>query len=209
MTISSLVTAPLAGGFGDAVTQSQAVFRAVMDAMARPGSVHSLSVELAPPPPLTPELAAIVLALADHEAPVWLDSVLAQAADVGAYLRFHTGARIVEAPQEAAFALVTDAVALPPFAAFAQGTDAYPDTSTTLVMAVQRLDDDEGASGAFALEGPGIAGRSHLAVAPVAADLTVRLRANRALFPRGIDCIFTAAGKIAAIPRSTVVLEEG
>lgn len=50
------------GGFVDPVFQSQAVFRAVMDAMARPGSVHVIASDaLLPPPPVSSSTAAVAL----------------------------------------------------------------------------------------------------------------------------------------------------
>ncbi|MBD0275911.1 MAG: phosphonate C-P lyase system protein PhnH, partial [Acetobacteraceae bacterium] len=68
----------LVPGFGDPVRDAQAVFRAVMDALARPGPPRALPAGLPRPPgPLAPELGAIALALADHEAPLWLDAPLA------------------------------------------------------------------------------------------------------------------------------------
>jgi alpha-D-ribose 1-methylphosphonate 5-triphosphate synthase subunit PhnH len=107
--------ADLAPGFADAALDSQAVFRACMNALARPALPQSLATELAPPTPLTPELAALALALADHEAPLWLDAPLRAEPAVRRYLAFHTGARFVDDPTEAVFALISDAAACPPF----------------------------------------------------------------------------------------------
>ncbi len=51
----------LAPGFADPVHDAQATFRAVMDALARPGLPRPLTPGLTPPAPLTPELAAVAL----------------------------------------------------------------------------------------------------------------------------------------------------
>ncbi len=195
----------LAPGFTEPVFDAQRVFRAVMEATARPATVQPLATDLAPPAPLTPELAAVALALADHEAPLWLDAALAAVPAVAAYLRFHTGARVVETPDEAAFALVAEPGAMPPLGAFAVGTDEYPDRSTTVVMAVRTLAAGQG----LACEGPGILDRADIAIAPLPGDFLAQRAANRALFPRGIDCLFVAPGSVAALPRTTQILPEG
>ena len=44
------------GGFADLVLGAQYVFRAVMDALARPGIAQSIASDALPPAPLTPEL---------------------------------------------------------------------------------------------------------------------------------------------------------
>lgn len=194
---------PLAAGFGHPVFDAQRAFRAVMDALARPGSIQALVANLDPPSPLTPELAALALALADPEAPLWLDAPLAAAPTIADYLRFHTGATIVAEPSAAAFALVADPAACPPLGAFALGTPEYPDRSTTLVLAVSDLGNDCG----FILSGPGIADSMRLRAAPLPTDMAVRLLHNRALFPRGIDCLFVAPGRVAGLPRSTDLME--
>lgn len=190
-------------GFADPVLDGQGVFRAVMDALARPGLPRRLPAALDPPPPLTPELAAIALALADADAPLWLDGTLAASPEAAAYLRFHTGARIVRDPENAVFALVADPAAMPALAAFAQGTDTYPDRSTTLVVAVASLDGGTGVT----LDGPGIRGTATFGPEPIPVGFATALRANHALFPCGVDCLFVSAGRVAAIPRSSRILE--
>ncbi|WP_336486980.1 phosphonate C-P lyase system protein PhnH [Methylobacterium nigriterrae] len=193
----------LARGFTDPVHDAQAVFRAAMDALARPGRVGSLACALAPPAPLAPELAALALTLADADTPIWLDAPLAEVAAVSEFLRFHTGAPIVPSPAEAAFALIADPAACPDFAQFRQGSPDYPDASTTLILAVERLSDDDG----LGLEGPGIRGRTQLDAAPLPADWPARLRANHAGFPRGVDLLLTAPGRVAGLPRSARLVE--
>src|SRR5579862_8822328 len=125
-------------GFADPVIDAQSVFRTVMSALARPGTVAELARQAPdPPPPLTAGLAAVALALCDHETPIWLDPRLAAAAPVAHYLKFQTGAPLIDDPAEAAFAFAVDINDLPPLAAFAQGSDEFPDRSTTLVLAVR------------------------------------------------------------------------
>lgn len=193
----------LARGFADPVHDAQGVFRAVMDALARPGTIRALATGLEPPAPLTLELAGIALALADADAALWLDEGLVRNPAVAEFLRFHTGARIVEDPAEAAFALISDPAACPEFGVFAQGTPAYPDRSATLVLAVSDLSDREG----WRLDGPGIRESARLAASPLPADSLGRLARNHAGFPQGVDLILAAPGRLAALPRSTRVQE--
>lgn len=190
-------------GLADPVIDSQAHFRAVMDALARPGTILGFAPSLVPPAPLTPGIAALALALADHEASIWLDPGLAASEEVADYLRFHTGARLVVDPKAAAFALVSDFAALAPLTHFALGTDEYPDRSTTLLIAVERLETE----GPLEAAGPGIKATARLAVAPWRPGLTAELAENRALFPRGVDLVFVAPEKLAALPRTTAVRE--
>ncbi|MBV9655066.1 MAG: phosphonate C-P lyase system protein PhnH [Acetobacteraceae bacterium] len=192
-------------GFADPALDGQCVFRAVMEALARPARPRRLAGLAGPPPPLTPELAAIALALADHETPLWLDAPLHQAPAVPAFLRFHTGAPIAEHPAAATFALLADPARCPSPEAFAEGTPDYPDRSTTLVFAVQRLSEDAGCW----FEGPGINGRARLGTAPLPPDFPARLARNHARFPLGIDLLLTAPMLVAGLPRSIRVVAEG
>ena len=195
----------LAPAFPETVLASQSVFRAVMDAFARPGEIKPLPPAPDPPAPLSATTAAVAATLLDYETPVWLDRHLSQALDVAEWIRFHTGARVTGDPRLAAFALISDAAQAPPFDAFCLGTAEYPDRSTTLVLEVQAF----GQGRCLSLSGPGIAGVVSFAAEPLPLDLGERLIANRALFPRGVDLILVAPGAVMALPRSVRVAAEG
>lgn len=190
----------IASGFADPVFAAQAVFRALMNAMARPGTAVPMSIDAAVGPTALPcTLAALVLTLADHTTPVWCDAPLAAAPEVGRWLAFHTRAPRTDDPAEAALALIAAPTAMPPLESFAQGSDIYPDRSTTLLVAVDAL-----ADGPLRLSGPGIAGSRGFGTAPPAVTVAQFTR-NRARFPRGVDCVFAAPDRLAALPRSTIV----
>lgn len=193
----------LAGGFGSPVFDAQSVFRNIMSALARPGSVVDLGVLSKPPQPLTGEAGAVALTLLDHETPIWCDQALSASPAVAEWLRFHTSARIVEAPSEAAFAFIAEPARMPPLSSFSPGTTEYPDRSTTLVVAVESLSGRDGAN----IEGPGIETRARIAPQPLPPAFWDQARANHALFPRGVDMLFVTAGQIAALPRSTRILK--
>ena len=89
----------------------------------------------------------------------------------------------------------------PPLADFAAGTPAYPDTSTTLVLALDRIEAGPG----LRLTGPGIRGAAELALAPLPPGWPAALRENHAGFPLGVDILLAAPGRLAGLPRSTAV----
>lgn len=188
--------------FRDPPKDSQRVFRAAMSAMARPGTILPLEPAFTAPVPLSATAAAVLLTLADFETPVWLDAAAANEPAVAGFVRFHTGARLVSDPQDAAFALITDAANAPPLAAFAQGLADYPDRSTTVIWQVDSL-----AAEGWRFAGPGIKGEIAFRAEPLPADFAGQLAANRAGFPLGVDLLFAAPGRIAALPRSAQLVE--
>jgi alpha-D-ribose 1-methylphosphonate 5-triphosphate synthase subunit PhnH len=193
----------IGAAFADPVLQAQSTFRAVLDALARPGTVQPLGDAVAAPSPLFAGAAAVALTLCDHDTPVWLDAGL-RANDVAEWLCFHCGCPIVENPRDAAFALVDDIENLPPFEAFNLGTAEYPDRSTTIVLQVSAF--DEGVK--LALEGPGIHDRKSLHAGPLPADIAERLTVNRALFPRGVDLLLVTQNAVAGLPRSVRIVKD-
>jgi alpha-D-ribose 1-methylphosphonate 5-triphosphate synthase subunit PhnH len=188
-----------APGFAQPVSDSQASFRALLDAMAQPGRVVDLGTarQFVGIPGLSPAAAAVALTLCDLETPVWLASSC-QAA--GAWLRFHCGAPLVE-PAAARFGFATSAAPLPPLESFDLGTVEYPDRSTTLVIDVAAL----GSGHPLILSGPGISGTTALRLDGLAAEFWSARAALDELFPRGVDLILTCGSHAAALPRTTQV----
>ncbi len=191
-------------GFRDPIIEAQAAFRAVMQAMSRPGQIVPFPAAVKAPPPLSPEMATILLALADYETPVWLDARLSAETHVKAFLAFHTGAPGAPAISRAAFVAVSGADAIPRLSDMAQGSPEYPDRSATLLVQIGGF-----ASRGIVLEGPGIEHEISFGFAGMPAGFADALRQNRANYPQGVDIIFTAPGAISALPRSIRVAREG
>ena len=192
-------TSDLPTGFADKVLSAQSVFRSLMDAMSRPGTIHRIVAESGAPTGMMPGTAAVALTLFDQDAPIWLDGRMAEADGVLQWLRFHTGAPIVADSSVCDFALIGDGESLPPLSRFSFGSEEYPDRSTTLIVQVTSLTQGP----AFELRGPGIDGAAVLRTTIAPADLFDRLGANAGLFPRGIDVVLVHDDAIVAIPRTT------
>ncbi|UPJ63063.1 phosphonate C-P lyase system protein PhnH [Bradyrhizobium sp. 191] len=197
--------AELPPGFADKVLSAQSTFRSVMDAMARPGSVQRIVPIAGAPDTMMRGTAAIALTLFDHDTPLWLDARMVESSDLVKWLKFHTGAPVVQDCSIASFALISDGTALPPLDRFALGTSEYPDRSTTVIIQVDSLASGRG----FELRGPGIDGVATLQASIKPFDLFERLRINEALFPRGIDVVLVADDAVVAIPRTTRVVSKG
>ena len=181
----------LTGGFADPAVEAARAFRAILDAMARPGRIATLTGATAPAP-ASPALAAVLLTLADTTTPVHLAGGH-DTSGLRDWLRFHTGAPLA-GRGAAAFAVGTwDA--LLPLDDYAPGTAEYPDRSATLIVEVPHL----AAEGAR-LSGPGIETAAHLSLPDIAA-----FRDNAARFPLGLDFILTCGDRLAALPRTTRV----
>ena len=180
----------LSGGFVDPAIQSAHAFRSVMEAMARPGTIQDID-GAEPPIPLSKAAGAGLLTLCDTDTPVFLAGD-ADCDAVRAWLAFHTGVPLM-GPSHAMFAVGTWA-ALAPLSAYPIGTSEYPDRSTTLIVEQDAL--TKGAQ----LTGPGIKESASLNLPE-----TEAFRANQAMFPLGLDFIFTCGDQLAALPRSTIV----
>ncbi len=188
-------------GFDNSMLQSQAMYRKLLSAMAQPGRIVSCEFDLDAPAPLWPTTAAAALTLLDFDTPLWLDPRAAAQKALGDYLRFHCGCPLVEASGNAAFALITDPAEMPALQVFAEGSDEYPDRSATLLIQVERLDDSRG----VILRGPGIESKQSFQAKGLPAGFWHQVQDNHAGFPKGVDMIFCAQDRIAALPRSTQV----
>jgi len=193
----------VSAGFAEPVRAAQRMFRHVLDALSRPGTVVKLdgSVDFG-------AKGAIALTLLDYETPVWLgDKVgLGEQPDAAFanWLRFHCGCPLAATPTQASFVFL-DATDLPALDQFNAGDAKYPDTAATLVIALPALTGGMPVS----LEGPGIATRQTIAPQGLTADFWQQAAANRAQFQLGLDIILTANDAIIGLPRSTRILAEG
>ena len=197
--------ATIEGGFADPILGAQSVFRAAVDAMAKPGHAVAIAAPLAPPAPLAPVAAAVACTLFDADTAFWLDQPLAENAQVPQWLKFQTGARLADTIETADFALVANPRGMPTLERFAQGTHEYPDRSATLILQIDAL--IGGAAMTFA--GPGI--RSEVTFAPqgLPQSFLQQWRANAERFPRGVDLVFAAPDAIACLPRSAKLVNSG
>ena len=181
-------------GFAEPTRDSQTSFRAILDAMARPGRVVRVVALMDPPPTLDAATAAVLLTLADAETPLWLDDTAGAARD---WIAFHCGAPGAAA-HSAALALALRPVRLD---AFPAGTDDAPELGATIILQVAAL----GHGAGFELSGPGLAGPATLAVDGLSDGFAMEWAANRALFPRGVDVILCAGDQVTALPRTVQI----
>jgi alpha-D-ribose 1-methylphosphonate 5-triphosphate synthase subunit PhnH len=191
------------GAFDEPVARSQEVFRLVMDAMARPGTIAGVAAAMRAPKPLGLAQGAIALCLCDHDTTIWLTQTLS-ASTAAPWLSFHSGARVTRNRPDADFAFVEGGSPFPALSAFARGTDAYPDRSTTLVVEIESLTGGPG----LTLMGPGIDGSASFAPKGLPEGFVMAWAENRALFPRGVDLVLTAGQSLACLPRSVRISTE-
>ena len=192
----------LSPGFADPVHDAQQAFRAALAALSRPGR----PVETGPAIDglgLGAAMAHLLLALSDDDCAVWWQDSDASAAR---WLRFHTGASVAATLGTAMFAVVTDALAMPGLAEFAQGSAAAPEFSSTLLIEVPSLVDGP----ALQWRGPGIPDAAEVRIAGLPQAFWSHWQANHAGFPQGVDVIFTCGSQALGLPRTTRVsrLEE-
>jgi alpha-D-ribose 1-methylphosphonate 5-triphosphate synthase subunit PhnH len=197
----------LKAGFAEPVQDAQRCFRQVLEALARPGRIVELGdLRDLPMPPagLGAAQAAVLLALADIDTPVWLPPALRDA-EAGHYLRFHCGCRLATQLADAVFVVPAALEQLPALDELRLGEPEFPDRSATLIVEV----DDLAAGGPLHLSGPGIESEVRLAVAGWRAATTDFLRENRRRFPLGVDLLLTCGTRAAGLPRTVrLSLEE-
>jgi alpha-D-ribose 1-methylphosphonate 5-triphosphate synthase subunit PhnH len=180
-------------GFADPVLDAQATFRAVLEAMSRPGRVQTVVPPPEAPPGLSPAAAAVLLTLVDATTPLRL----AAGAEAESWVRFHCGCPLQR--DGAAFVLDPAATLLD----LEAGTDEEPERGATLILEVAGLEEGQG----WRLSGPGIRAEHRLHVVGAPPEFVADWARNHARFPRGVDAILCAGTRIAAVPRSVRIEE--
>lgn len=191
------------GGLVDPVFDGQAIFRALMNGFAEPGTLAELGSRVIAPAPLVPAAAAILAALADGDTPVWMPDAQGDGEGAARWLRFQTGAPITTDPAVAAFALLSKGDDPAGWPRFPIGTPDYPDRAATLLLPVA------GWTGgpSLLLTGPGIATERRIAPVGLPGDFVAAMQENRAAFPLGFDLVLVCGTAALSLPRSTRIRE--
>jgi alpha-D-ribose 1-methylphosphonate 5-triphosphate synthase subunit PhnH len=197
---------------------AQAVFRAVLDALARPGTVKRLPS--AAGEPLAAHVPAVLLpllALADRSTPACVVSDEAGAWDeivrvaAGAPRAALADARLVAALRPLAFGEL---------ASLRTGTAAAPEDGALACLAVAGIGIVDGADAAdvgdgdggrvwLRLSGPGVPGTRAIIVTGLPIGFVAARRRLVAGFPAGADLLLIAPdGAMTGLPRTTEVHEE-
>jgi alpha-D-ribose 1-methylphosphonate 5-triphosphate synthase subunit PhnH len=191
------MTAVLRNGFAAPVFDSQADFRALMEATAYAGRIVPLPRLPGGPEGLYPASVALLLTLADLDTVLWLDEAAALP-EALAFLRFHCGAPAAREHQDADFALIARPLVMPRLASFKAGEPEYPDRSATLIIEVPSFTSGRPTR----WTGPGIETEREVAIDGLADGFWEEWTLNRLLYPMGIDIFFTCADALVALPRS-------
>jgi len=187
----------------DVTFDSQIIFRSLLDAMARPGSIvvlPDININL---PVMNQYPLLLLMTLLDHEVSFCVSghddaNVNVNRQAVAEYLRSNTGSK-ESALRDADFILVCEGSSHGLIRRAKQGTLEYPDESATVVYDVGSIG-DSGSEGDGShegdmlaeLSGPGIAGKCIIAISGMEqAEIE--------------DVLSDRNGNIACIPRSTNV----
>lgn len=186
-------------GFVSEIFDSQTIFRKLLTAMANPGTLMDIGMDMVCPDPIHPASGGILLTLLDFETPFWSDI---EPSSTGVqWLRFHTNAPYIRLKNYSMFALCTHAESLEDPGLFNPGTIESPDVSTTLIVQTKGISD----AGRIRLSGPGIKSQKFLQLNGIT-DEFMRHRSTLCLsYPLGVDMIFVHGRTLVALPRTTQV----
>lgn len=189
-------------GFAAPVFDAQAVFRHLLEALSRPGTVTSVDRPgLVAPAGMPDAAAALLLTLADRDTPVYLAGGKAHPA--AHWLAFHAGAAAADDAASAIFAVLDGEAATPRLADFNLGDERYPDRSATVIVICDSLDGGQ----KVRLTGPGIKDAALIAPTGLKSGFWAEAAANAARFPLGVDLVLVAGSSLIGLPRSTCIEE--
>ena len=189
-------------GFTDKVTDSQASFRALMDAFSHPAVSRDFPTHTSSWGAMPASNVTLLLTLVDQDTAIWLDQPYADDDELRALIAFYCGAPIVTEPERAAFAFLADAERIGEFGRFSQGDSDFPDRSATLVVQTRAL-----LRGPHFFAGPGVPEPQGFGAEGLSVDFAAQWRRNRDSFPLGLDFVFVTKTEVVALPRSLRLLE--
>ncbi|KIA79520.1 hypothetical protein QR66_15620 [Chromobacterium piscinae] len=185
--------------FAQSVDDAQQTFRAVLSAMAEPLSPRVLPVLPPALPGLKAATAALLYTLADQDVRVWLPALPDETV---ASLRFHTGMRVTDLPEQADFIVLTGNMPLPDLMSLKAGSAEYPDRSATLLIEVDGFSAEQVEG-----SGPGFAAPRRFGAAGLPSGFWAEWQRNHARFPLGVDAVLISDTHVAGLPRSVRIRE--
>lgn len=207
--MTNIDLASIGPGFSHPAYGSQSIFRAALEALSLPGRLVEAAHDACVPGTGHSSAAAMLLSLMDSTSRLWLSPSRARDG-TAAWLRFHTGCRLVDGVAQADFAWAT-LDEMPPLAALAQGSDERPEGSATCLVDATTvaigLANAADKSACFSLRGPGIRDTVRLRIGGLegesAAAFAGAWAANHAAFPKGVDVFIATPRHLVGLPRTT------
>lgn len=173
----------------DPVADTRTTFRALCDAMSRPGTSQET--------PTDPADHAVVATLVDHE-------VSLSTADTELRETLASHGRLDDAEPETADIVHTHGVPAWNVADLTRGSLVEPSEGATVIYRVDGLSVDTDADPdltTITLSGPGIPDTRSVAVGLPIEELEA-ITAAQSTYPRGVEAIFTVEDRLIAVPRS-------
>jgi len=174
----------------DTVHDTRATFRALCDAMSRPGTVQHVPGERGD--------HAVAATLVDHEVTVHTPDESLRAA-------LAASGRLAAADPTEADVVHADGVPSWDVRDLDRGSLVEPSDGATVLYRVERVASEQ-TDGATRLElsGPGVPGTRCVSVG-LPAEEVERLAEAQSTYPRGVDAILTAGNRVVALPRSVTL----
>jgi alpha-D-ribose 1-methylphosphonate 5-triphosphate synthase subunit PhnH len=189
------------------VLAAQRTFRALMNALSRPGLLAALPEGPADVPPGVDRHAALIaFTLLDHE--VRFAAWGPRSQSFTDYVVRKTGARPAPA-EEAGFLFAGGGDPAAPVALLPTGTLEFPEEGGTAVLTVEHLSADDLDGAVLSLTGAGVASAARVAVRGLADEaLDAFMELNRE-YPLGIDAyLVDEGGRVLGLPRTVRILRE-
>lgn len=203
-------SATVAAGFASPVDDAQRVFRCLLEVLSRPGQPRPFPILPPAPVPLSAEVAAILLTMADFDSPVWVSPSL-HTQGLEDWLAFHTGASLTDTPARASFAVCAPTDPLPPLDTLSLGSAEAPELSTTILFQGVHVASPTGTPlrtppvPGWTMQGPGIAGTVSLTIDGLPAEFETWWADNTSLYPQGVDVLLCAEQTLCGLSRTTQI----
>lgn len=185
-------------GFTDPVHHAQQSFRALLTALAEPGTVQTIASDIQFHG-ISRATTAAILTLCDHTTPLYISQHLASPALLE-NIAFHTSAPITQEKSQAEFALL-QVQEFEDISEYRLGSESQPQLSCTFLLQCQHTESPL----TLSLSGPGIDQARNCQINGLTDAQVAMLQVNHQQFPQGYDCFFFHNNQVTALPRSTAI----